>query len=71
MINNLIVYIKSNNYFGDMYHSYRDLQIKANKWWINNFFTDKEKTVDEKLTIMKDIIRYNESEINLFVKKLN
>ena len=71
MINNLIVYIKSNNYFGDMYHNYRDLQIKANKWWINNFFTDKEKTVDEKLTIIKDIIRYNESEINLFVKKLN
>jgi 23S rRNA U2552 (ribose-2'-O)-methylase RlmE/FtsJ len=70
MINNLIVYIKSNNYFGDMYHNYRDLQIKANKWWINNFFTEKEKTVDEKLTIIKDIIRYNESEINLFVKKL-
>jgi 23S rRNA U2552 (ribose-2'-O)-methylase RlmE/FtsJ len=70
MINNLIVYIKSNNYFGDMYHNYRDLQIKANKWWITNFFTDKEKTVDEKLTVIKDIIRYNESEINLFVKKL-
>ncbi len=70
MINNLIVYIKSNNYFGDMYHNYRDEQIKANKWWIKNFLTDKEKTVDEKMTIIKDIIRYNESEINLFVKKL-
>jgi 23S rRNA U2552 (ribose-2'-O)-methylase RlmE/FtsJ len=68
MINNLIVYIKSNNYFGDAYHNYRDLQIKANKWWIDNFFTDK---LNEKTTMIKDIIRYNESEINLFVKKLN
>ena len=67
MINNLIVYIKSNNYFGDMYHNYRDLQIKANKWWIDNFFTDK---LNEKTTMIKDIIKYNESELNLFVKKL-
>ena len=41
MINNLVVYIKSNNYFGDMYHNYRDKQISANKWWISNFLTDK------------------------------
>ena len=67
MINNLVVYIKSNNYFGDMYHDYRDQQIKANKWWIDNFFTEK---LSEKTTMVKDIIRYNESEINLFVKKL-
>ena len=67
MINNLIVYIKSNNYFGDMYHNYRDLQIKANKWWINTFFTDK---LNEKNTMIRDIIKYNDSEINLFVKKL-
>ncbi len=67
MITNLVVYIKSNNYFGDMYHSYREQQIKANKWWIENFFTDK---LNEKTTMVKDIIRYNESELNLFVKKL-
>jgi 23S rRNA U2552 (ribose-2'-O)-methylase RlmE/FtsJ len=67
MINNLVVYIKSNNYFGDMYHNYRDQQIKANKWWIDTFLTEK---LNEKNTTVKDIIRYNESEINLFVKKL-
>ncbi len=67
MINNLIVYIKSNNYFGDSYHNYRDLQIKANKWWITNFFTDN---LNDKTTMVKDIVRYNESELNLFVKKL-
>ncbi len=67
MINNLVVYIKSNNYFGDMYHEYREQQIKANKWWIDNFLTEK---LNEKNTLIKDIIRYNESEINLFTKKL-
>ncbi len=67
MINNLIVYIKSNNYFGDAYHNYRDLQIKANKWWINTFFTEK---LNEKNTLVKETCKYNDSEINLFMKKL-
>ena len=68
MINNLVVYIKSNNYFGDMYHTYREQQITANKWWIDNFFTEK---LIERETLVKDTIKYNESELNLFVKKFN
>lgn len=67
MINNLVVYIKSNNYFGDAYHNYREQQIKANKWWINTFFTDK---LNEKNTLVKETYKYNDSEINLFMKKL-
>ncbi len=67
MINNLVVYIKSNNYFGDAYHNYREQQIKANKWWINTFFTDK---LNEKNTLVKETSKYNDSEINLFLKKL-
>jgi 23S rRNA U2552 (ribose-2'-O)-methylase RlmE/FtsJ len=67
MINNLVVYIKSNNYFGDSYHSYREEQIKANKWWIEQFFTDK---LNDKSSLIKETYKYNESELNLFVKKL-
>ena len=67
MINNLVVYIKSNNYFGDMYHSYRDKQISANKWWIENFLTDK---YNDKSTLIKDTIKYNESELKLFEKNI-
>ena len=67
MINNLVVYIKSNNYFGDMYHDYRDKQIEANKWWIEYFFTEK---LNDKSSVVKEICHYNESEFNLFVKKL-
>ncbi len=67
MINNLVVYIKSNNYFGDMYHSYREKQIEANKWWLEYFFTEK---LNDKSSVIKEICRYNESELHLFVKKL-
>ena len=67
MINNLVVYIKSNNYFGDMYHSYRDKQISANKWWIENFLTDK---YNDQSTLIKDTIKYNESELKLFEKNI-
>ena len=37
MINEIITYIKENNYFGDKYHAFKEKQIEATKWWINNF----------------------------------
>lgn len=38
MINDIVKYIKENNYFGDKYHTYRDKQIESSKWWISNFY---------------------------------
>lgn len=38
MINQIVTYIKENNYFGEKYHMFRDGQIEATKWWVNNFF---------------------------------
>jgi signal recognition particle subunit SEC65 len=38
MINQIVTYIKENNYFGEKYHMFRDGQIEASKWWVNNFF---------------------------------
>lgn len=66
-INKVVTYIKSNNYFGDMYHSYRDGQIRANKWWIEQFFTDKHNDMD---ALVKETCNYNDSEMHIFVKKL-
>ena len=65
MINDIIKYIKENNYFGDKYHSYRDKQIESTLWWVNNFYPpsvsiyekNKEdlgklyKTIQEKLNL--------------------
>ena len=38
IINEIIKYIKENNYFGDKYHEYRNQQIEATQWWLHNFF---------------------------------
>lgn len=38
MINNIVTYIKENNYYGEKYHTYREKQIDATKWWVNNFY---------------------------------
>jgi hypothetical protein len=65
MVNDIITYIKENNYFGDKYHSYRDKQIESTQWWVNNFYPpsvsiyekNKEelgklyKTIQEKLNL--------------------
>lgn len=38
VINNIIKYIKENNYFGDKYHDFRNQQIEASKWWVTQFY---------------------------------
>lgn len=65
MINKIVNYIKSNNYFGEDYHNYREEQIKANKFWTDTFFSDKINN-----SIITDRVKYNESEIKLFMENL-
>jgi hypothetical protein len=38
LINEIVKYIKDNNYFGDKYHEFRNQQIEATKWWVTNFY---------------------------------
>ena len=37
-INDIIVFIKGNDYFGDDYHKYKSIQLAFTKWWIMTFF---------------------------------
>ena len=37
VINDIVKYIKENNYYGDKYHEYRNQQIEATQWWVTNF----------------------------------
>ena len=64
MINEIIKYIKENNYFGDKYHTFRENQIEATKWWVNNFYPPSknlfEKNKDD-LQKMIDSILYKYS----------
>ena len=66
-INMLVQYIKSNNYFGNEYHLYHTKQIDANKWWLSTYFTE---TKPDFVKMIKDLVHYNESELNLFVNRL-
>lgn len=43
VLNDIIIYIKENNYFGDKYHSYKKKQIENSIFWINNFLQNKNK----------------------------
>ena len=64
MINEVVKYIKENNYFGDKYHTFREKQIDATKWWVNNFYPpsknlfDKNKEDLEKMVI-STLQKYN------------
>lgn len=73
MINKIVLYIKGNNYFGDEFHNYKDEQMKAVNWWVNNFFPPKDKH-NEKLSNNKKeldkVIFYNTKEIENFSKEL-
>ncbi len=37
-VNEIIKYIQENNYFGDKYHTFKNNQITASKWWIETFY---------------------------------
>jgi len=67
MINKIIKYIKENNYFGEKYHSYKENQIKANKWWVDKFFINEIKDYS---TFLEERINFNDSEETLFLNKL-
>lgn len=64
MINEIIKYIKENNYFGDKYHISREKQIDATKWWVSSFYPPSKNLFDknkEDLQKMVDSIlnKYN------------
>lgn len=64
LINKIITYIKQNNYFGDSYHNYKDNQIKANKWWLENF----TQNLDNIKKTSKQTIEFNKDELVNFLK---
>jgi hypothetical protein len=56
MINEIIKYIKENNYFGDKYHTSREKQIDATKWWVSNFFPPSKNLFDKNKEDLKKMV---------------
>jgi len=74
LINKIITYIKDNNYYGDKYHEYRNLQIESNKWWINYFFPDNKNYEPNKkhfMDLIKTTVNKNKLELQKFESELN
>ena len=73
-INNIIKYIKQDNYYGDKYHNYRNIQIESIKWWKQTFFPPSDnllkKNKEDINNIINNIINKNELKINNFIKLL-
>lgn len=63
ILNDIIIYIKENNYFGDKYHSYKKKQIENSIFWITNFLQNKNK--DDLIKTFKLILeKYNMEQTN-------
>ena len=44
-INNIIDYINGNNYFGELYNTYKNRQIQAMTYWIETYYPSKNNTI--------------------------
>ncbi len=71
LINEIVKYIKENNYFGDKFHESKSKQIEATKWWIkmfyppsNNIYQNNKETIDK---LVKTTIEKNNMEKDKFI----
>ena len=74
MINDIVTYIKENNYYGEKYHTYREKQIEATKWWVANFYPPSnnlyEKNKEDLAKLMKTSMEKNDVEEGKFMGTL-
>jgi hypothetical protein len=71
MINDIIVYIKGNNYFGESYHKYRNIQIESTKQWVSSFFPPSKNLFDSNREELNKSMLQNLEKYELEYKKLN
>ena len=69
MINEIIKYIKENNYFGDKYHIFRDKQIESSKWWIKNFYPPSENIYEKNKEELGKLYKVTQEKLNLECQK--
>jgi len=69
MVNDIIKYIKENNYFGDKYHAYRDKQIESTNFWINNFYPPSETIYEKNKEELGKLYKTIQEKLNLECSK--
>lgn len=53
LMNKIIDYINKKDYFGDVYHKNKEIQINNTKWWRNIFFPPIKNLYDKNIEIIK------------------
>lgn len=64
MINNIITYIKENNYYGDKFQMHRELQINATKWWSRMFYPPSKNLFDENKKELKKLLETTQHQLH-------
>jgi len=57
LINEIVKYIKENNYFGDKFHESKNKQIEATKWWIKMFYPPSNNTYQTNKELIDKLIK--------------
>jgi hypothetical protein len=73
-INDIITFIKGNDYFGDDYHKYKTYQLNFTKWWIMTFYPPSvniyNKNKEELGTLFKSAYEKNKLECSKFLENI-
>ena len=73
-IGEILSFVNSQNYFGDVYKEKREEQIKAAEWWTKLFFMDSKDYTKNKKDIqdlMNKVIKNNLDNANELIKTIN
>jgi len=71
MINDIVKYIKENNYYSEKYHNYREKQIESTKWWVTNFYPPSVNLYDKNKEELDKIYKNAQSKFVLEYQKFN
>ena len=72
-INEIVKFIESQNYYGDAYQLYREMQINASKYWISTYLPSKNKLNEVKKALFDNIndnIKNNDAKIKELLDKV-
>jgi 23S rRNA U2552 (ribose-2'-O)-methylase RlmE/FtsJ len=69
MINEIVKYIKENNYYGEKYHNFREKQIEATKWWVNYFYPPSDNLFQKNKEELEKLIQASEEKNKMELDK--
>jgi 23S rRNA U2552 (ribose-2'-O)-methylase RlmE/FtsJ len=69
LINEIVKYIKENNYFGDKFHENKNKQIEATKWWVKTFYPPSNNIYQTNKDLLDKLLKTTINKNNLEKEK--